>query len=250
MSHKAELWKTLRAAYAEAWRNRGLAGNDAEVLLDALREHGLGDRAEDENALRPVLIDAWDRGVPPYRLRLELLRFTGHVLGGKVDTVVDIVRLLRSAGDELEPEERPDRLPAGGVPATLAVRDPVAAVVAVQPSDAGRAVLRRWCEEHRGGLRGWRRPWVWLEMLAEAPRARVLIGTAEVGHADVPLARWERMSVAAARHVFADGVLPVRLTGDGAVEVGWLVVSFVPEDPVYNAVAEPAQGQHRLADPD
>lgn len=58
------------------------------------------------------------------------------------------------------------------------------------------------------------------------------------------------MSVAAARHVFADGVLPVRLTGDGAVEVGWLVVSFVPEDPVYNAVAEPAQGQHRLADPD
>lgn len=68
----------------------------------------------------------------------------------------------------------------------------------------------------------WQSAAVWLEMLPEPGRARVLLGPQPVGEVGVAQAIWERMHELAQQDLFADGLLDVRLHG-AAVETGRLV---------------------------
>lgn len=80
---RGEFRRRVRRAYELAWQDRQDSGLDSVDVLDRrLREAHLSEDALSEGSpLRRLLVDLWERGVPPERLQREMWKAFGHAAG-------------------------------------------------------------------------------------------------------------------------------------------------------------------------
>lgn len=215
----------VRRTYKLAWGDRPTLGTGTEVLAARLREHGLGDLADDESGSGRFVFDLWRRDVPPNRLTLELLRSAGNALVAIADAGLAVTRAF--SGDEGFDFD----IPAGKLEVSNEIKNPEEAVLEFERFEAGEATLVQ-ALRGRANLRGWRTSSVWIEMEPTRHRARVMMGDSEIGRADVPAVLWDRMKAAEDERLYADGHLAVRRAHGGSVETGTLSCYFLPESPI------------------
>lgn len=211
----------VRKTYALAWNDRETLGTSEEVLAARLREAGMDKLAQPDSPI----FDLWRREVPPNRFTRELMRIGGAALLGLADVGLAIYRSFR--GDE----DFDFEIPVGKRQVSEEIQNAVELDLAIERGEgADRAfaeAMQAW-----GGLRGWRMPTVWLEMLSTVGRARVRMGVHEVGQTEVPQDVWEHAKAAERDGLYADGFLRVRPVRGGGYETGDMNCSFAPEAPV------------------
>lgn len=213
-----------RKAYALAWGDRATHGTDQEVLAARLRGSGMGDLT-DPSGSGSVIFDLWRREVPPNRLMLEFLKTGGNALVGIADAGLAIYRSFRS-GEDFDFE-----IPAGKREVSDEIQNAIEVDLVFERGEGADAPFVE-AMQARPSLRGWRTANVWLEMLPTPGRARVMMGTDEVGQTEITIDSWHHANAAERHGLYADGFLLVRPAKGGDFETGDMPCFLAPQKPI------------------
>jgi hypothetical protein len=217
MSADSEASRRLRRAYEEAWAARAESGDSDEVLQARLRAHQLSEVLDETTPIHDFIFDLWRRDVPPERVGREVWKATGRVALHLITTGRSLLQTFRPAGsDEEEAMDQQadlEEMPEDKEGVLDNYDHPASASLTFEPAEGAASLLSRYDDlTNRRGA--WHRPSVWFDMLADQPRASVLLGSTVIGEAAVPVEIWRTMRELASEGLYADGFLDVRLRND------------------------------------
>lgn len=223
--------RAIRAAYSEAWRDREATGSDGESLLSGrLHEYGLDAVLTHSPALKEYIFKLWRQGVPPQNFDSAYYHEALRVGWSLMDSFRRVWGAFQKPEPYMETMREPrggiDDDPPDGVRTVLDEVDrPVKSTLPYEAKGSSEEEVRHWlARERHAGL--WHNLTVWLVMGTQPGTARVFSGDTEIGNTSLSLKDWEGMTAAAAtEHLYADGLLKVRLR-DGDVVYGYMEAWF------------------------